>query len=107
MKKNQTAALFALLLSLTSGCFRQEVQVATYSVPEMKTPAAETYLQGRLRTLPGFMEASFDLEAHTITVTYDSNTIRTMNIEEVIALSGFAVNGRPANPKAKIPEGVK
>ena len=30
-----------------------------------------------------------------------------MNIEEAIALSGFAVNGRPANPKAKIPEGIK
>jgi len=107
MKKIQTAALFALLLSLTSSCFRQEVQVAEYSVPEMKTPAAETYLQGRLRALPGFKEASFDLEAHTITVTYNSNDIRTMNFEEAIALAGFNVNGRPANPKAKIPEGVK
>ena len=107
MKNKQTAAFLALLLSLTSGCFRQEIQVAEYSVPEMKTPAAETYLRSRLRAIPGYKEASFDLDAHTITVTYNSNDIRTMNFEEAIALAGFAVNGRPANPKAKIPEGVK
>ena len=107
MKKVQIAAFFALLLSLTSGCFRQEIQVAEYSVPELKTPAAETYLQSRLRALPGYKEARFDLQAHTISVTYNSNDIRTMNIEEAIALAGFAVNGRPANPKARVPEGVK
>ena len=107
MKKQQTTAFLALLLALTAGCFRQEIQVAEYSVPEMKTEAAKIYLTSRLRAVPGYKEASFDLEGHTITVTYNSNDIRTMNFEEAIALAGFTVNGRPANPKIKLPEGVK
>ena len=37
MKKISITVLFALLLSLASGCFRKEIQVAEYSVPEMKT----------------------------------------------------------------------
>ena len=48
----------------------------------------------------------YDVFAHTITVTYESSTIREMNIEEGIALAGFAVNGRPANPRIKLPEGL-
>ena len=36
---------------------------------------------------------------------YLSSTIRKMNFEEAIALSGFNVNNRPANPQAKVPSG--
>ena len=50
---------------------------------------------------------SFDLEDRTLTVDYQSSTIRTMNIEEAIAIAGFTVNGRPANPNAKLPEGLR
>ena len=107
MKRFQTAALVTVLLSLASGCYRQEVQVAEYSVPEMKTAAVGTYLQNRLKGLPGIVESSFDTNACILTVSYQSSTIRTMNIEETIALAGFAVNDRPANASAKIPEGVK
>ena len=107
MKKLYTVALAAAMLSLAPGCFRQEVQVAEYSVPEMGTPAAGAYIQNKLKGIPGIVETSFDVKAHSLTVSYQSSTIRTMNIEEAIALSGFAVNSRPANPKAKIPDGIK
>ncbi len=107
MKKLCPIALAAILLSFSSGCFRQEVQVSKYSVPEMASPAAGAYLQNKLKGIPGVVSSSFDLGEHTFIVKYQSSTIRTMNIEEAIALSGFAVNGRPANPKAKLPKGLK
>ena len=107
MKKIHLIALSATLFALASGCFRQEVQTAEYSVPELATPAAGAYIQGKLKSIPGIVESSFDTTARTVTVSYQSSTIRTMNIEEAIALAGFTVNDRPANPKAKIPDGIK
>jgi copper chaperone CopZ len=107
MKKLYPIALSAALLAASTGCFRHEVQVAEYSVPEMATPAAGAYLQNQLKGVPGIVASSFDLEDRTFTVDYQSSTIRTMNIEEAIAIAGFTVNGRPANPNAKLPEGLK
>ncbi len=107
MKKFFTLALTFAVLALATGCFRQEVQVAEYSVPKMSTPAAGAYIQARLKGIPGISNSAFDVENRTITVTYQSSTIRTMNVEEAIAFSGFAVNNRPANPNAKLPKGLE
>lgn len=101
--------LLALVLAaaLLTGCFRREIQVAEYNVPELSKPAAAAYLENRIKGVPGIGEISCDIARHTITVHYESSTIREMNIEEAIALAGFAVNNRPANPAAKLPEGIK
>ena len=88
-------------------CFRKEIVSSEYRVPEMATPAAAAYLQNRLKTLPGYEDSSYNLDDRTLTVRYKSSTIRKMNIEEAIALAGFTVNDRPANPTAKFPEGIK
>lgn len=90
-------------------CFRKEVVSSTYHVPEMATPAAATYLQNVVRSVPGYEKSATDLENRTLTISYYSTAIRKMNFEEAIALSGFSVNGRPANPEGekRIPEGVK
>jgi copper chaperone CopZ len=107
MKKLFTLALSAVLLLLAQSCFRQEVQVAEYHIPNMTTPAAETFVQSKLKTLPGIQSVSVDSSTRTLTVSYQSSTIRKMNIEEAIAFGGFAVNNRPANPKAKLPKGLE
>ncbi len=107
MKKIHLVALAIAVLSLAPGCFRQEILVAEYSIPEMTTPAAGTYIQNRLKGMPGIVGSSFDIEARTFTVDYRSSVIRTMNIEDAIATAGFAVNDRPANPKAKLPKGLQ
>jgi hypothetical protein len=75
----------------------------------MRTVAAATYLQQAIRSIPGFESSSADLENRTLTISYYSTTVRKMNFEEAIALSGFSVNGRPANPEGekRIPAGVK
>jgi copper chaperone CopZ len=88
-------------------CFRKEILDADYHVPNMSTPAAAQYLQNKLKGLPGIENGTFNLETHVITISYQSSTIRQMNIEEAIAQAGFAVNNRPADPKAKVPEGLK
>jgi hypothetical protein len=91
------------------GCFRKEVVSSKYHVPEMASSAAATYLQSAIRSVPGYENSSTDLENRTLTISYYSSTVRKMNFEEAIALSGFSVNGRPANPEGvkKIPAGVK
>lgn len=106
MKQLSVLALLAMLISASAGCFRQENQVAVYSVPAMASPAAGTYLENHIKRIPGVKSTAIDIQARTLTVTYESSTIREMNIEEGIALAGFAVNGRPANPNAKLPEGL-
>ncbi|MEN7973393.1 MAG: heavy-metal-associated domain-containing protein [Verrucomicrobiota bacterium] len=88
-------------------CFRKEVVSSEYRVPNMKTPASAAYIQSKLKAIPGIVDSSFDIEKRILTVNYKSSTIRAMNIEEGIALAGFAVNNRPANPKAKLPEGLE
>jgi len=88
-------------------CFRKEVVSDTFHVPEMTTPTIATYLQNHLRAIPGFVSSRCNLEQRTLTVSYQSSVVRKMNFEEAIALSGFAVDDRPANPAAKIPEGVR
>lgn len=88
-------------------CFRKEIVSDDYHVPEMKTEAAAKYLQAKMKTVPGYEKSSYDLASNTLTVEYRSSTVRKMNFEEAIAQSGFKVNHRPANPKAKVPEGIK
>lgn len=88
-------------------CFRKEQVSDVYHIPAMKSQEAATYLRGRMKTIPGYVDSKVDLQASTMTVSYNSSTVRKMNFEEAIALSGFAVNSRPANPNAKLPAGVQ
>jgi len=90
-------------------CYRKEIVTSKYEVPEMATSAAANYIQTALRSVQGYESSSVDLESRTITISYYSSTVRKMNFEETIAMAGFAVNGRPANPagEQRIPEGVK
>ncbi len=88
-------------------CFRKEIVSDDYHIPEMKTPAAASYIQNRLKAVPGYVSSDFNIASQTMTVSYKSSTVRKMNFEEAIALSGFAVNHRPASPKAQVPEGIK
>ncbi len=82
-------------------CFRKEIQTADYHIPEMTTSAAAVRIQSRLKNLPGYVDSTCDLENNILTVRYQSSTLRSMNIEEAIALTGFSVNNRPAGAKAK------
>lgn len=88
-------------------CFRKEIVSNIYHIPDMTTSNAATYIQNRLRTVPGYVKSEIDLQNNTMAISYKSSSIRKMNFEEAIALAGFPVNNRPADLNAKIPEGVK
>ena len=88
-------------------CFRKEVVTDEFQIPEMRSAAAAAYLQNRAKSVPGYENSTCDIASGTMTVSYKSSTSRKMNFEEAIALAGFKVNNRPADPNAKIPEGVK
>ncbi|WP_372805960.1 hypothetical protein [Pontiella sp.] len=87
-------------------CFRKEIVSDDFHVPEMKTEEAATYLQNRMRAVPGYDASSYDLEKNILTVSYQSSTVRKMNFEQAIALAGFQVNLRPANPNSTLTEGI-
>lgn len=88
-------------------CFRKEIVSSDYHIPEMKKPAAASYLQNKLKGVPGYVSSEYNLAAQVMTVSYKSSSVRKMNFEEAIALAGFTVNHRPASPKAVVPEGIK
>ena len=90
-------------------CFREEIVTSKYHVPDMATPAAASYLQKIVRSVFGYESSSTDMENRILTISYYSSSVRKMNFEEAIALSGFSVNNRPANPEneKRIPAGVK
>ena len=88
-------------------CFRKEIVSEDYHVPGMSPPAVAAYIQQAVQRGQGYVDSSYDLDTRILTVRYKSSTSRKMNFEEGIAAWGFAVNNRPANPNAKIPEGLK
>ena len=88
-------------------CFRKEIVSDTFHVPDMKTDKAANYLQGKMKTVIGYVDSSYDLTDNTLTVEYQSSTVRKMNFQEAIALAGFSADNRPENPAAKVPAGVK
>ena len=88
-------------------CFRKEIVSEEFRIPEMRTAAAASYLQNRAKAIPGYVDSRCNLNKGVMTIDYASSTVRKMNFEEAIALAGFNVNYRPANPNAKIPAGVK
>lgn len=88
-------------------CYREEVVTSGYHIPDMDTSARAAYLQNRLKGMPGFVSSRCELENRMLYISYQSSVVRKMNFEETIALLGFSVNGRPASPNAKLPEGLE
>lgn len=98
-----------LLLSsiLFTGCFRPKNSTSEYHIPDMTTPAMESYIITTIKSLPGIETITANLNQRTITVSYQNKILRSMNIEELIATSGFSVNNRPAHPNKNRPTGEK
>ena len=88
-------------------CYRDEVVTSEYHVTDMTTSARAAYLTNRLKGMPGFVDIRSDLAKRMLYISYESSAVRKMNFEETIALLGFSVNGRPASPNAKLPEGLE
>lgn len=116
MKKILITCFTLMLICGLTGCHRKEIRVAEFQVPAMKSETAVNYIRERIKGLgqgqgqvAPIKSIDADLASNTLIVTYNSNHLRTMNIEDAIAKVGFAVNHRPADPAAeqKLPKEVK
>jgi len=111
MKKLSTICFVAGITSLVLlvGCYRQEVQVFTVDVPQLRSEACGKIVTDRLLQVEGVRSASLDIENLKIHVEYLSTKIAKKNIEFMIAGTGFDANDRKASADARnrLPEGCR
>ena len=106
-------ALVTTLLS--TGCYRNDVQVVEITVPALGSQVCANLLEKKLppRDLQNIQSVSADPLTHTVTVTFEARKTALRNIEHHIAALGFDIEGAslkydkessyliPGNPKAK------
>ena len=115
------AAALALAAALSaSGCRTKDVRTVVITVPEMRCAQCKATIERALVSLNAGMGVQFDkgaggkmgapmirfdLEKHTVTVTYDSMMMGVKNLEFAIAEAGYGVVAKPydlpANPVAR------
>ena len=102
-KGNDSSSVYVLVLSRGGGVV--QIPCAGYGDACRGNLSSED----RPVRVPGYESSATDLENRILTISYYSSSVRKMNFEEAIALSGFSVNNRPANPEneKRIPAGVK
>lgn len=86
-----------LFILIVTGCHRPTHMTRTYSIPALDTQQKANALKNVLNTrFPNALQSiEADLQSRTVTITFDEQSCRTMNIEQLIAETGFAVNHRP------------
>jgi len=109
--KTAIMATCLLLMALASGCRKNDFKTLTIQVPDMKNEACEQVVRRALGAMPGLKPETvrFDLEAGTVTFTYDTLLASDKNAEHMIARAGFRVLSKslgksfeiPADPKAR------
>lgn len=101
------ASLFIALLY--TGCFRNDIRVGEYLVPNMTAQACLDVLTARLKAVEGVQDVKADFSTGTVYVTFDGLKAALKNIEFVIAGTGFDVNDTPGAPEAKatLPPGCR
>lgn len=63
----------------------------TISVPEIHCDHCKTSIEGALKPLDGVTDAEVDVDATTVTVTYDDDTVGRAAIVAVIEEQGYTV----------------
>lgn len=99
--KNLFFLFLGLALITATGCFRNDRRTIEFTVPELKTQECLTYLSGKLRSAEGVENVEADFARQKVIVTFNGLKLALKNIEIIIAESGFDVNERPADEKAK------
>jgi len=110
MKTALMLVTIGLLLGGT-GCRRYDWRTLTIQVPDMRGETCARIVQQALADFPGLKQDSLtvDLEAGTVTLTYNSLLAADKNAEYRVADAGFAVVSQsrgttftiPANPEAQ------
>jgi len=93
--------LFALGVSLFSGCRVSDQREMTVNVPGMASEADAQRIRAALSPLNGLDKdkTTFDISGRAVRVRYDSMQIAHKNIEIAIAEAGYDANAIKAIPK--------
>jgi copper chaperone CopZ len=99
--------MVAALLAVAPGCRLRDERTVTISTPGIHNEACARRARTELLRLKGVEGQSirFDLEARTVTVTYDSLQLGRKNLEHAICDAGFDANDlkAPAEAVANLP----
>ncbi len=101
--KTKLFSMLGLVLFLTVSCRQQDFRELTLHVPDMHNQASVQIVMQALGRGPGIKPNSvlLDPEKRVIRLTYDSLLSADKNFEYLISRAGFAVNGIPADEKAR------
>lgn len=89
---------------LLAGCFRNNIRTITFHVDPLNTEACAKLLSRSLKDLPGIEDRQIDLEAQTLTLTFNGLELYLKNVEFAIVQAGFDLPHWPATVanKAKL-----
>jgi hypothetical protein len=95
-----TATLLALL---AGGCFRPDIVTTRVDLPQMRSaPCAERAGRALAPFEPeALREATFDVAARQVVITYDRRRLALKNIEYALTRAGFDANQATATEAAR------
>jgi copper chaperone CopZ len=101
--KTKLFSMLGLGLFLAVSCRQHDFRELTLHVPEMQNQACVQIVMQALSRGPGIVPNSvlLDPEKRVIRLTYDSLLSADKNFEYLVSKAGFAVNGIPADEKAR------
>jgi len=101
--KGLLVSVLGLMLLFTVSCRKQDLRELTLHVPDMHNDACVQIVMQALVRGPGIQPGSLllDPQARVVRITYDSLLAADKNFEYLVARAGFAVNGIPADEKAR------
>ena len=107
MQKSGMAGLFAVLLMLGGGCFRNTISEIELKIPALRSEACVQPVREALSHLGdgAIIDVRVDIPARTMWVKYDNVRLGRRNVEVAVRHAGFAVNDLPADEdaRAKLP----
>ena len=102
----KTIALAASILLLASCAQHEnqqetpEVSTVSIAIPSAQCSMCDGAITKALKEAEGVQEATVDLEAKTVSVTFSAASLSLSDLENVITKAGYVANDKPADPEA-------
>lgn len=94
-----------LLTTMTAGflgyCSSKNIEAATIQVPGLQCSMCKTNVQNSLQDIQGIDDFTVDLQAKSVTVTYQANVLQLQDIQKAIAAAGYDADNVQASEKAR------
>jgi hypothetical protein len=109
MKTPLKLSLTILVLSLLTGCFRNDLRTEKFKIEQLRSPEAVRIIANALQPVAGIKEIRPDYQNHELIVIFNGLECYIKNIEYAIVKAGFDLPNWPADPsdKTKLPEDLR